>query len=184
MTTQTITEQLAVSMFADYEQLLNRIRPGSYARLQGKELTKGKKDYALLCERLNPIGQWSTDKVIETLENIKTGLELPEGYTIRIDEKKQFIANNINTATNYSLWINKQGVNLDDSNQFSIEVRIFINRPGCVVWFTSGNQYAFKGKDIKVFNGSGCLTVDTYKALELAIIESVNKAILTTKPNY
>jgi hypothetical protein len=186
-----INEESAKAVFARYEDALSKVQKGSPSQATGKDLTVAKKDFEKAKEELNKYGQWMLDKANGVLQAIKKAVNLPVGYEARLGDNsdKAFIAGDSRTPSNVSLYLRKIGADTGDDNQFTVEVRVFANRPSAVVFFKEGNQFAGQGKDIKVFGNNGNVSSPTYDELAPVIISALNNAIDNIKapsqePNF
>lgn len=174
----SITEESAKANFSRYEDALHKVEKGSRGKAKGKELTVAKKEYEDAKIALQPIGEWMLAQANKTLSDVSKALTLPYGYLkTQPNLGDKFIAGNVNSVKQVSLYIRKDGAETGDTNQFYIEVRVAVDRPNVFINFTKGSRFAFKGEDIKVFGNSGVLTTATYEELTQAINTSLQPAI-------
>ncbi len=184
VTNENVNEETAKAAFANYEDALSKVQKGSSDKAKGKELTVAKKAFEKAKEELNKYGQWMLDKANGVLLEVKNAVHLPAGYETRFSDssKREFIAGDIRTPHDISLFIRKTGADTGDDNQFTVEVRVFTNRPNAIVFLKEGNQFSGKGVDIKVFSGNGTASAKTYDELAPIIISALNNAIDSIKP--
>lgn len=166
--------------FEENARLLARVRPSG--RLpHGISLKQSKDEYKASIERLQPLGEWSLDRIREMFAKIQAKVPLPKGYAYRDDSiEREFVAGEILRGdNNVSLYAGNPGLDLATEEQFRFEVRAFLDEPRCFVPFREGNQYAFKGRDIGIFNGEKFTKVETYGELAQGIIAALNRQIST-----
>ncbi len=176
--TGPINEESAKAAFNRYEDALSKVQKGSNSKAKGKELTIAKKEYEDAKIALQPMGEWMLAQANKTLSDVSQALTLPYGY-LRTQPNLggKFISGNVNSVNQISLYIRNDTVDKEDANQFSIEVRVSVDRPNVFIHFTKGIQFGFRGEDIKVFGNSGVLTTATYEKLTQAINASLQSAI-------
>lgn len=132
-------------------------------------------------ESLNLQGQWLKDQVKLALIDIAKQLECPDGYSVIFrdyESRKPFLFGDINTTNDLSIYIKKANADPNAEDQFSAEVRLFIDRPKAFVRLLNGCQYAFRGKEIKVFDGESSTQADCHADLVPKIVTQLNDHML------
>lgn len=162
--------------FARNRDLLSKCRKGGTAK--GAALLAARKEYRISTCELQPLGEWSMAQVRNMLERVREAVQLPLGYATRMtSEGTPFIGNDINTPDNISLYMEKRDADLAEVDQFSVEVRVFLDQPRVMVFFRVGNQYAFEGRRVDVFMGSPRAMSSTYSELADMTIDALKQAI-------
>lgn len=169
----------AQKAFKRYEDLLAQVRKGGTAH--GAERAAALKDYKQALIELQPLGEWTLDQARGVLDEIRDANLLPPGYVMRMNEEgRQFVAGDINTPSDVSLFVTKEGADEADPNQISFEVRVFVDGPRAFVPFTVGSRYAFQGTKVNIFpEGSPRAKAETYQELAEDVISALQKAIIS-----
>ncbi len=162
--------------FTRNRELLSMCRKGGTAK--GDALRKARKEYKISTAELQPLGEWSIAQVRNMLERVRAAVQLPPEYATRMTAAgTPFIGNDINTPDDISLFIEKRGADLAEVDQFSSEVRVFLDQPRVMVFFRVGNQYAFEGRPVDVFTDGPRAKSATYSELADMTIDALKKAI-------
>lgn len=162
--------------FKRYEDELVKCRKDGTAK--GAERRKALKEYEAAKIELQPLGEWSITQVRAVLEKIRAAISLPPGYRTRMTEEgRPFVAGCINTPDDISLYMEKPDASLDDPDQFSFEVRLFLNRPYLIVFFTVGEQHSFKGRRVNVFTDGPRANGETFSELADVTIAALRQTI-------
>jgi len=173
----TLMVSKACEAFRRYEDLLAQVRKGGTA--QGTARTAAKKEYAQALVELQPLGEWTLNQARSVLDKVRDANLLPSGYLMRMNEEgKLFLAGNVNTPCDVSLFVTKEGANEADPDQISFEVRVFVDGPRAFVPFTVGNRYAFQGTKVDIFpDGSPRAEAETYEELAEEVVSALREAI-------
>ena len=155
--------------FQHFESLLRKVQVGSSLRASGSDLRLAKKAYADYLPVLQPIGQKMLSRAIGALDEIRSALRLPAGYSIsdatdyRNSRFGTFVAGEFQLNDNGSLYI-KRDVDPRGAGAFDAEIRVFTRKVYAFapIWVGEGTP---SGRRIGIFDESPWLKADSYEAL-------------------
>lgn len=173
-------EQVLVgsTCFKEVQDILNLCQYGVWgSNDKDKKTSEYRELFKKAIVRQQPLGEAMLADARQVVKQIQARLKLPESYSagFAYDIDTPFIANNINTPSDLSVYFSNKTITPMNDNQIHGEIRVRVDSPAAFIFLTVGSRYGFLGKQIKLVDGK--IEADTFEELLEVILDVLQEGV-------